>query len=160
MDGYVKPLNSMQDKLTNEDIEILLEEYNEVEDITLLKPGIHIRYWSIIKKPNGGEQKIFRMGGTIIKIDPEYKYIVLSSNQKLTWSVQVKDCIFYKKMTIDEVKQFYENELDNSDAEIKKYKLQIEKLKSELKEVKSINVQLINELKQNKKNFKKSSLLN
>jgi Rad3-related DNA helicase len=67
------------------------------------------------------------MGGTIIKIDFDKGYMVLT-NGKISWSVQFKNSIIYRKMSIEEIKQFYENELDMKDIKIKKYKSQIEKL--------------------------------
>ena len=107
-DNYKKPANTVQDNLTIEDINILLEEYNEVDDIHQLKTGVHVRYYTMVKSGRI-EKKLFRMGGTIIKIDFEKKYMVLS-NGKLSWSVQLNNKNkFYKKMTTDEIKDFYEN---------------------------------------------------
>jgi hypothetical protein len=137
-DKYKKPANTVQDNLTQEDIEILLEEYNEIEDIHQLKTGLHIRYYSII-----GKKKLFRMGGTIIKIDFEKKYIVLS-NGKLSWSVQLNEKnILYKKMTTDEIKEFYENEINTIETEQLQVKSTNDKLKINLKELIRQNQQLI-----------------
>ena len=157
-DGFKKSINTIQDNLTQEDINILLEEYNQIESIIDLKEGIHIRYYTLIKK-NGSVQQVFRMGGTIIKIDLKKNYAVLS-NGKITWSIQLNDnIIIYKKMTIDEVKQFYENELDNKEIEVNKYKLQIEKLKIAYKELQFNNKNLKEELSTINKLFKKSGII-
>lgn len=125
-DGYIKEGNSIQDNLTKEDIELLLEDYNEVLNITELKPTLEIRYFTTIKN-----KKLFRMGGTIIKVDFDNKYIVLT-NGKITWSVQLNDkTTLYRKMTLAEVKEFYENEINNIETNVNKYKQTIEKLKNE-----------------------------
>jgi len=141
-DKYKKPQNTVQDNLTQEDINQLLEEYNEIENIHQLKIGLHIRYYSFLKSGKT-EKKIFRMGGTIIKIDFEKKYIVLS-NGKITWSVQLNDKnILYKKMTTEEIKDFYENEINTIESEQSQIKLKNDKLKYNLKELYSENQQLI-----------------
>ena len=145
-DGYIKEGNSIQDNLTKEDIELLLEDYNEVLNITELKPTLEIRYFTTIKN-----KKLFRMGGTIIKVDFDNKYIVLT-NGKITWSVQLNDkTTLYRKMTLAEVKEFYENEINNIETNVNKYKQTIEKLKNE-------NNNLNIELNRMKKIMKKAKL--
>jgi hypothetical protein len=156
-DNY-KPANSIQENLTQEDIDILLEEYEEINDPLELKTGQHIRYYSLKKTKNGNIKQLFRMGGNIIKIDLENKYIVVS-NGKLSWSVQILDSIIYRKMTIEEVKQFYEHELDTKDNEIKKYKLFIDKIKNQNKELQNQNQKLSNDLTHIKQLLKKSGLV-
>jgi hypothetical protein len=156
-DDYKKDGNTTQDNLTNDDINILLEEYAEVDEITELKPGIHVRYFNIITKKNS-EQKIFRMGGTIIKIDYDKKYMVLS-NGKISWSVQINNTnIFYRKMTTQEVKDFYENELNNMEEDVKKYKSIIDKFKIKQKELITENDHLKTELINIKKILKKANI--
>lgn len=146
-DGYKKDGNTIQENLTKEDIESLLEDYNEVIDITELKPTLEVRYFITVKN-----KKLFRMGGTIIKVDFDKKYIVLT-NGKITWSVQLNDkTIIYRKMTINEVKEFYENELNNIETNLTKYKQVIEKLKNENN---NLNIQL----DKMKKIIKKANLL-
>ena len=78
-----------------------MEEYNEVNEITELKPGVHIRYFTIDKNTN---EKAFRLGGTLNKIDPEGRFIMLS-NGTVTWSVQIPNAIFFQKMTENEYKE-------------------------------------------------------
>ena len=157
-DDYKKDGNTTQDNLTNDDINILLEEYAEVDEITELKPGIHVRYFNIITKKDS-EQKIFRMGGTIIKIDYDKKYMVLS-NGKISWSVQINNNnIFYRKMTTQEVKDFYENELNNMEEDVKKYKSIIDKFKIKQKELITENDHLKTELINIKKILKKANIL-
>ena len=146
-DNYQKTGNEIQDNLTQDDINLLLEEYTEIENINELIIGQHIRYYIIKKDNKGNEHKLFRMGGNIIKIDIDKKYVVLS-NKRITWSVQLDNTIIYKKMTSQDIKEFYENELDNKEIEIDKYKTSINKLKKLLKETLEDNEKL-------KKNCKK-----
>lgn len=121
--NYKKIGQSYQETLTNDDIQILLEGYDEVNNVLELKPGLQIRYYLL-----ENDKKMFRMGGNIIKVDFIKNYIVLT-NGKINWSVQLDKSIIYKKMTIEEVKKFYEEELDNKDMEIEKYKKYIISLK-------------------------------
>lgn len=128
---YRKTGNEVQSNLTQEDINLLLEEYEEVNDVTTeLRTGIHIRYYSLVKdkKKKGEFKKLFRLGGNIIKIDPDFKYVVLT-NGKLSWCVQLDNTIIYKKMSIKDIKDFYENELDVKDDIIKRKDNKIGKLK-------------------------------
>lgn len=127
---YRKTGNEVQSNLTQEDINLLLEEYEEVNDVTTeLKTGLHIRYYSLVKDKKKREfKKLFRLGGNIIKIDPEFKYVVLT-NGKLSWCVQLDNTIIYKKMSIKDIKDFYENELDVKDDIIKRKDKKLEKLK-------------------------------
>lgn len=134
---YRKTGNEVQSNLTQEDINLLLEEYEEVNDVTTeLKTGIHIRYYSLVKdkKKRGEFKKLFRLGGTIIKIDSEFKYVVLT-NGKLSWCVQLDNTIIYKKMSIKEIKDFYENELNVKDDIIKRKDKKIGKLKEIIKQL-------------------------
>lgn len=151
-DKYKKPLNTVQDKLTQDDINDLLEEYEQITELHELKVGMHVRYFNIIEH-EGEERKLFRMGGNIIKIDLEKEYMVLANDKKISWSVQLSDkTIIYRKMTTDEIKQFYENELDSKESEIKMYKIQIENLRNEINKYK-------NDLVDIKKLLKKSKII-
>ena len=154
-DNYEKGSNTVQENLTSDDINILLEEYNEVTEITELKPGVHIRYFTIVKNKKS-EQKLFRMGGTITKVDYDNKYIVLT-NGKISWSVQINESnILYRKMTLQEVKDFYENMLNDVDLEVNKYKSMVEKLKDKVKQLSQDNDKLTNEVKSLRKIIKRN----
>jgi len=121
---------TFQESLTDDDIHILLEYYEQINNIHELKPGLLIRYYKISNE-NNKITKLFRIGGTIIKIDFDKQYIIVS-NGKINWSVQIENSIFYRKITYDDLKKFYENELDNKDLEIKKYKKYISNLKNKI----------------------------
>jgi hypothetical protein len=157
-DKYVKTGDEIQNKLTADDIELLLEEYEEVNDPTELKVGVHVRYYTLVQnKRSKTYEKVFRMGGNIIKIDPEYRYVVIS-NGKISWSVQVADTDFYRKMTIQDIKQFYENILDEKDLEIKKYKHSYDKAKGLYKKLQEDNANLNEQIANLKKILKKHGI--
>jgi chromosome segregation ATPase len=106
--SYIKPKHTYQEMLSNNDIKEKLKDYKKVNDITKINIGSHIRYF--IKDKNNKE--LFRLGGTLQKIDPQYRYISLN-NGSVTWSVQLNNSILYQKMTEDEIKAELKNELKN-----------------------------------------------
>ena len=64
------------------------------------------------------------------------KYVILSnipetvfSQGKKTWSVNTQTSIFYKKQSIDEIKEEYELEIEELKDQIKFLKKEIKKLK-------------------------------
>ena len=122
-DNYKRPNKTFQDTLNDEDIKKMLTDYVPVENIFIVPVNSHIRYF--IKKDG---KRLFRMGGNLIKVDESKGYIVLS-NGKTNWSVQVKDSIFFKKQSADDIKEYYE-------AKLKKYKKKIRKLETSLDEIK------------------------
>lgn len=126
-----KKEKTFHELLKEDDIKILLENHEEINDKYELKQGMLIRYYKIINE-NDKIIKHFRIGGTIIKIDLDNNYIILS-NGKVNWSVQLNDTIIYKKLTIEEVKNYYENELENKDIQLNKYKKYIINLKNKYK---------------------------
>lgn len=149
--------DNVQSKLNQEDIDILLEEYEEVTDNKDLRLMMEIRYYQIIKQGNI-KQKLFRYGGKIINIDAGGKYIVLS-NGKITWSVQLGNAIIYKKMSSDEIKKFYENELDIKDTEINGYRNTIIKLKNIIVELQEKNTKYKSDLIKVKQLLTKSGII-
>lgn len=124
-DGYNRPKTTYQDTLTEKDIKEQLKDYTSVVDVIDLPINTHIRYFVLNKST--GERK-FRLGGYITKIEPKKGYIILS-NGKTSWSVQIKNTIFFKKMSIDEIREEYEQK-------IVKYKKEIKKLKQSLHDIK------------------------
>lgn len=98
---YERPEKTYQDNLSNQDIKDKLKDYKKVIDIKTVSIGTHIRYFA---------QKNFRLGGTLNKVDPEGRFIVLG-NGSLSWSVQIPTSIFYQKMTESEYKDELKKEL-------------------------------------------------
>ncbi len=126
--GYTRPDKTFTDNLSKEDIEKRLEDYEKVTDLYKVPLGVHMRYFTKDKKT--GEQ-VFRMGGQLHhnKGLPEY---VMLSNGTTQWSVQVKDSIFFRKLTLEEIKEALKNEITI-------LKEKNEKLKNEIKKLKGID---------------------
>jgi hypothetical protein len=121
-DKYERPKHTIQDKMTEEEIEEKLADYLEVEDIKKVPIGTHIRYFTLVPNDKGEIKKAFRLGGQLHNKDNADKYIILS-NGKITWTVQTETSILYRKMTIDEIKDDYEGvikELEDEVAQLKK----------------------------------------
>ena len=148
--NYQRPKQTYQENLTRQQIKEQLKDYKEVEDITMISIGCHVRYFSIDPKT---KEKLFRLGGTVNKIDPEYRFIILT-NGTVTWSVQIANTKFWKKLTESEYKEELKEELrkeimteeveSNSNHKLEKENLE---LKKELKELSKMNEKLINQLK-------------
>ena len=132
--GYSRPDKTYQEKLSNQDIKEKLKDYKKVIDIKTVSIGTHVRYFSIDPKSN---EKIFRLGGTLNKIDPEGKYVILS-NGSITWSVQIPNAIFFQKMTDAEFKEEIKKELKKEImTEIQPQDEDLEDLKKEIKNLKT-----------------------
>lgn len=121
--SYKRPLVTAQEKLTADEISSKLEGYEKVDDINDVPINTHMRYF--IKKDN---TMIFRTGGFLYNKQNSDKYIILS-NGKNTWSVQIKDTIFYRKLShkeeIDAIHRHYLKKIKEKDTIIKDLKRQI-----------------------------------
>jgi hypothetical protein len=149
-DNYIKTGNELQENLTEDDIKILLEDYTEINEQNELKLGMHVRYYTIKVDKYGNQTKLFRMGGNIIKIDNEYRYLILSNNY-VSWSVQINNSIFYKKMTLQDIKNIYDTKIDEKNFNINKYKDYINKLNKNYKKL-EYQLNIINDKYTNLKN--------
>ena len=129
---YKKKNNSYQDNLSPNEIKKKLEEYQQVDSIYDVDLNTHLRYFTLDK--NGKKQ--FRLGGFLTKINKENKYVILS-NGKLSWSVQIEDSIFFKKVPFSELKEeIIEKATKKYVNKIKALEEENSKLKRTLKEVK------------------------
>ena len=90
--NYQRPKQTYQENLTKQEIKEQLKDYKECNDITMLSIGCHVRYFSMDPQT---KKKLFRLGGTINKIDPEYRFIILT-NGTVSWSVQISNTTFWK----------------------------------------------------------------
>lgn len=133
-DNYQRPVLTYTDKLTKEDIQEQLEEYEKVDDINKVAIGTNLKYFTLV---NG--KKKYRLGGNLINKSGLPNYVVLSNGKK-QWSVQVTDTIFFKKSSIKDIKLQYIKMLEYKDKVIEKQSNRINEL-----------VKIINELKNNKK---------
>ena len=107
--------------LTKDDINEKLQDYNLVDDISNVPLGTHLRYFTI---KDG--VKLFRMGGNLKRNLDLPKFIVLVNALGTEWTVQIKDTTFYKKMSLKEIKEEYDNIIEELHEKIKKYKTKID----------------------------------
>jgi len=132
---YKKKGKSYQESLSPADIKKKLEEYSQVEDITQVEIGTHIRYFTFNPETN---EKQFRLGGFLAKIDPKMKYIICQ-NGSLSWSVQIDKTIFFKKMSFSDLKEELTETIKKKyESQIKSLKKENKKLKAALKEIKKL----------------------
>lgn len=107
-DGYVRPAQTMTDKLSNEEKMLMLQDYKEVTTWDSVALGTNIRYFQKVDN----EYK-FRIGGRLIKKSIP-NYVVLKSSK--SWCAQLKDCIFFaqenRKELIDEIKEVLDKKND------------------------------------------------
>lgn len=122
--GYSRPDTTYTEQLSKEQIEEKLEDYTKIDDIFHVPLSTHLRYF--IKKDN---KLVFRMGGQLHKNNGLPEYVILN-NGKTQWSVQVKDTVFYRKMSIKEIKDEYEKIIKDLIAKNKKLKKELKELKS------------------------------
>ncbi len=128
--NYKFPEKTYQSTLTKENIAKKLEGYTRIESkkINNTPLNTHIRYF--VMNPKTGEKQ-FRLGGYLTKVGDNNEYIVLS-NGNFSWSVQHANTIFYKKMSNDEFKEQYVNEIEND------IKQKMDLLMKENKELKKV----------------------
>jgi hypothetical protein len=121
--GFERPEITYTDQLSKEEIQEKLADYSKVEDIYKVPLGVHLRYF--VKKDG---QMLFRMGGQLFKNNGLPEYVILKSGTNAQWSVQVKDTIFYRKMTLVEIKQEYEDIIKKKNDKIQALKEKLKKL--------------------------------
>lgn len=161
--NYNRPKKTYQESLSNQDIKEKLKDYKPIPDITHVSIGNHIRYFSTDPKTN---EKVFRLGGTLTKVDPEGRYVILS-NDTVRWSVQIKNTTFFQKMNDDEVKEEIkkeikkeilteENDLHNDlKKEIKDLKKKLDHYEKEYKSLLKVNDELNTTINKIQKEIKK-----
>ena len=125
---YKRPILTYTDKLSKKEIESLLLDYEKVEDITLIPTGTHLRYF----ENKDGELK-FRLGGTLTIKTGLPDYCILSNN-KVSWSVQIKNTIFFRRISIKEIREEYEQKLLNKEKDIIELQSLVRKLKKEIRD--------------------------
>ena len=113
--NYKRPPLTYTDKLSKEQVKELLIDYEQIKSLDELKniqTGTHLRYFEY--KDN--ELK-FRTGGILTVKTGIPDYLILSSG-KVSWSVQIKKCIFFKRITIKQVREEIEKKLKTDAATI------------------------------------------
>lgn len=125
-DDYERPKQTLQEKMSDVEVGEKLRDYVKVESIMDIDVGTHVRYF----KNENGEMK-FRLGGNIIKKDTEGRYVVLS-NGKASWSASTNACIFYRKLTLADLREIHNREKKEYEEAIIQYKQKVNLLKKEL----------------------------
>lgn len=99
---------SIQQKLSDQEIKELMEQYTRINDINTIPLYSNIRYFSL-KDKEGNPCRLFRFGGILTKKDTEKGYIVLantlqnSNGRKRTWCVQLNAAELYRKKTAKDI---------------------------------------------------------
>ena len=127
-DNYERPKKTYTDTLSKDDIEDKLNGYKQIEDIYKVPLGSHLRYFL----KNKDKKYVFRLGGFLFRNEGLPKYIVMEANGK-TWSVQVKNTIFYQKMSQREINDTYEDKLEELENKNKALVSMIKELKKKKK---------------------------
>jgi hypothetical protein len=120
--GFERPEITYTDQLSKEEIQEKLADYSKVEDIYKVPLGVHLRYF--VKKDG---QMLFRMGGQLFKNNGLPEYVILKSGTNAQWSVQIKDTVFYRKMTLTEIKEEYEDIIKKKNEKIQALKEKLKK---------------------------------
>lgn len=129
---YNKSKKSYQESLSPDEIKQKLEEYKPIEDIRTVALNTHVRYFTVNNKTG---EKQFRLGGFVTKIADEY---VILANNNLSWSVQIKNTIFFVKMSFSDLKDEIIKKISKKfDKEIVELVEENKKLKDTIKQVKN-----------------------
>ena len=103
-----RPKETFQSQMTEAEIEDKLKLYKKIdniEELAKLPLTTHLRYYSVTKDDKGKKIKKFRLGGFLNNKDEYDKYIILTNNKGLSWSVDTKTSILYRKLKDEEVEK-------------------------------------------------------
>lgn len=133
--NYKRPKKTFTDRLTDEQISKLLDGYIKVDNIVNVPLNTHIRYFTFNKDEKTNKvEKEFKTGGFLMNRDAgQYPRYVILSNGNVNWSVQVDSTVFYKQLSIDEIKESYQEEIDKITNAYEKLYKQNKKFKEEFK---------------------------
>jgi hypothetical protein len=137
---YKAPEKTYQQTLTNEEIAKKLLDYVKVKPSEILNIPLntHIRYFSI--NPKNGEKQ-FRLGGVLTKIGDNNEYLILS-NGTFTWSVQLSNSIFYRKLNQNElIETVKEEAVKECKKDISDLIKENKELKKMIKEIKAATIE-------------------
>lgn len=129
LSNYNRPKITLQEKMTQEEINDKLFDYIEVKNIKDVKLNTHVRYF-IFKNDakTNNIKKLFRLGGYLTNKENANKYVVLS-NGKNTWSVQTDKTIFYRKLESQEIMDNFQGKIDELETKLIKYKKELGRLR-------------------------------
>jgi hypothetical protein len=134
--------------LSQEQIDQKMRNYVIVDSFKEVPLKTHIRYFQQKVDQTTGEVKHrFRTGGELIcKKQPDL-YVVLQASGK-TWSAQVKECVFFRKMTWDEC--YEQEELINAQhqKELQSLRRKVARLEQKLAKSEQARVDQLRAIKQ------------
>jgi len=120
--NYKRPEITYQEQLSKEEVLEKLNGYVKVDNISEVPISTHVRYFT--KKD---DKIMFRTGGSLVNKNNADVYVMLSNGTN-TWSVQVRDTVFYRKMSHQEelnlVKNSYEKKIKEQTDTINQLKTQ------------------------------------
>jgi len=128
---YKRPIVTYQEQLSKEDIADKLKGYVKVDTFDDIPVNTHIRYF-LLKK---GSDPAFRTGG-FLKNKMNADIYVILTNGKDSWSVQIKDTIFYRKLSHTEEINALQTELMKKDETISTLKKKCKTADSQEKKLK------------------------
>lgn len=112
---YDRPDMTYTEKLSKVQIQDLLVDYEQIKDnteLSVIPPGTHLRYFQMVNS-----KLKFRTGGILTVKSGLPNYVILSSG-KVSWSVQVAECIFFKRITIKQLKKEFNKLLEDKQKDI------------------------------------------
>lgn len=119
---YKRPDKTFTEQLTKEQIAEKLIDYIQVDDMKFVKKGTHLRYY-IPDKQRPGEMK-FCVGGFLKFRHEAGEYVILAQSPyndgTKSWSVQLKDATFYRKLSPQEIIDTKIHRLETENARLLK----------------------------------------
>lgn len=118
---YKKPINgTKQDLFTKDEIINRLENSIPLKTMEEKKILTKLPYFKTWVRYFNTKTKKFRVGGHLMKVVyPDY-IVLVNLNNKISWTVQLKDCIFYindprlKNETVNNTRKLINNKIDNN----------------------------------------------
>lgn len=122
---YSRPPQTYQDTLTPEQIREKLQDHTKVRELSEVPLHTHLRYFVDKEDPKTKKvERLFRVGGRLIKKDQCDKFVVLS-NGKASWSVNTTTATFFRPLTMDEVHQRYKSKIQSLENTINHLKMKL-----------------------------------
>lgn len=123
---YRKPTNgSKQDLFTKDEIIKRLENTIPLKSMEEKKILTKLPYYKTWVRYYNTKTKKFRIGGHLMKVVyPDY-VVLVNLNNKISWTVQLKDCIFY--ITDPRLKQDETNSIINTNKKLNNYNIKNDK---------------------------------
>lgn len=128
---YKRPKKTFQETLSADEIKKQLEHFKKVSNPALIPINAFVKYFA---HDNDGNKK-FRIGGVVKKNNTDNKYLILQSS-KASWSVQYNNNTFFVKLSDNELKTEFKDELKHYKKKIQKLEDIIHKYEKENKQLK------------------------